>query len=165
MNSSVTVLRILEWVRLQIATNHKEDEPAQAEPDEAAAISPIGQTVALTVHKAKGLEYDYVLIPRTWAVINKQQTKGTVTSVQTINENKHRLIWRWLLDKHEYTNTTSQDAHLWDTEKKETIHEETRLLYVAMTRARHHLHIFRANPPAGDSWEKLLSMGESRNDN
>lgn len=165
MNSSVTVLRILEWVRLQIATNHKEDEPAQADPDEAAAISPIGQTVALTVHKAKGLEYDYVLIPRTWAVINKQQTKGTVTSVQTINENKHRLIWRWLLDKHEYTNTTSQDAHLWDTEKKETIHEETRLLYVAMTRARHHLHIFRANPPAGDSWVKLLSMGESRNDN
>ena len=48
--------RLLSWLRLQVATNRTEDEP---DPETG------GHIVALTVHKAKGLEYDRVVVPST----------------------------------------------------------------------------------------------------
>ena len=59
-DGSASPLQVLEWLRLQIAANTNEDEPY-----EQATLMADGVTVALSVHKAKGLEYDRVVLPFT----------------------------------------------------------------------------------------------------
>jgi len=173
-DSAVTVSGILEWLRIQIATNRNEDAPS-AIGEEA----PKGSVTALTAHKAKGLEYDFVVIPNTFTQF------GTPPSIQseafvladTRDESGQRLVWKWCefpynkeTKKRErrtvFANCTDTDGALGQN-AVEVRREETRLLYVAMTRARKRLVVFvdgkkggRGGPPA--TWSALLATGEAR---
>jgi DNA helicase-2/ATP-dependent DNA helicase PcrA len=150
---------LLEYLRLKIATDSTEDEPA-ADPDTAARVT------ALTVHKAKGLEYEKVLIPYTDTAFGKGSWFRDAAVVMT--KKGPRFIWRWRTppNKELITNVAQSDSWLWDTEEKERVREEARLLYVAITRARDELVIFRVD--AGNrrmrpgvlpkSWNDLLTM-------
>jgi len=154
---------LLEYLRLKIATDTSEDEPA-ADPDTAARVT------ALTVHKAKGLEYEKVLIPYTDTVFGKGSWLRDAAVVMTTNG--PRFIWRWnVLGKDKpITNVAPQDSRLWSVEQEERVREETRLLYVAITRARDELLIFGADKgnrrkrPQGlpSSWNELLMMGAGK---
>jgi hypothetical protein len=80
-----------------------------------------------------------------------------------------RFIWRWhILGKDKpITNVAPADSGLWGAEQTERVREETRLLYVAITRARDELLIFvvdkgNRQKRAGtlpSSWNDLLKMG------
>ncbi len=149
-DTAVTPIALLRWIRLQIATNHTEDEPSDERPT-------AGRTLALTVHKSKGLEFDFVLIPQTWNTFDHQASSGTECAVVEYN-GQRRILWRWKRkDAAVVTNTSSQDASAWEINRTEIHQEETRLLYVAMTRAKHHLHILLRSTPRPDSWGALLA--------
>jgi len=158
VDSSATMSSILEWLRINIQTNHSEDEPS--EPSDIEGI-----TTALTVHKSKGLEFDHVLIPQTWKEPGAPQNAGTEIAIQintASNADQHyQLRWRWTYKDKKFTNTTTQDTAFWDIDFDETIREETRLLYVAMTRARHTLHIFRTAKTSTHAWDALLKLGST----
>jgi DNA helicase-2/ATP-dependent DNA helicase PcrA len=151
---------LLEYLRLKIATDTTEDEPA-ADPDTAARVT------ALTVHKAKGLEYEKVLIPYTDTDFAKGSWFRDAAVVTT--KKGPRFIWRWhILGKDKpITNVAPADSGLWGAEQTERVREETRLLYVAITRARDELLIFvvdkgNRQKRAGtlpSSWNDLLKMG------
>lgn len=158
--------RLLSWLRLQIATNRHDDEP---EPESR------GRIVALTVHKAKGMEYDRVVVPSTDRTFGPSHNVTTRTAVLRREGESVRLLWQWRLGKKGYGSRTtyqtdysnvSQARKLadWGTDEADTAREEARLLYVAMTRAKEELVLMvdhRASAAAGrpTCWAQLLVMG------
>lgn len=160
-DSPATLDRVLNWLRLQIATNESEDEPVAWEALE-------GRTTALTVHKAKGLEFDRVLIPSTWTSFAPPKSVATQAALLRHDGQSPRLVWTWRAGTSAtgpFTNVPPEQQGLWATNARETAREEARLLYVALTRARAELRVFTnksSGAPTGtpDSWADLLAMGE-----
>lgn len=155
-NAPISPYRLLEWLRLKIATDRTEDEP---EPTENSGT----RVTVLTVHKAKGLQYDCVLIPGT---ANRFVTaRGRAEEFAFVGvEGSARVLWKWNVGS-PLTNVRPSDNGLWAQEDVERVREEARLLYVAMTRAREELDIVVATAgQAGslpNSWADLLAMGGS----
>lgn len=159
--------RLLAWLRLQIATNRHDDEP---EPESG------GHIVALTVHKAKGMEYDRVVVPSTDRGFGPSDNVTTRTAVLRREGEPVRLLWRWRLGKNgygnratyqtDYANVPQARKHDWATDDDDTAREEARLLYVAMTRAKEELVLMvdhKATSGAGrpTCWADLLLVGGS----
>ena len=151
---TLTVEALLQWLVLQIAVNKSEDEPFGA--DEAK-----GKTTAITVHKAKGLEFDRVFIPRTTHGFIASSYRDTQTGLAMSDDGSGRIrpLWKWK-GRNGFTNVPDQDQHLWDEDGAETEREETRLLYVAMTRAREELVICVDPEAKPQTWGHLLGLGE-----
>lgn len=139
--SPTTIHRMLEWLRLQIATNRNEDEPF-ADDDQRGVVT------ALTVHKSKGLEFDMVLIPHTWAPFWKRHRKVNIVITST-KSGLPRIAWEWRPTFMKppqklptvVSNVSDKDK-AWDEEKDAVREEEARLMYVAMTRAMDDLVVF-----------------------
>lgn len=161
-DSPASLETVHQWLSMQIETNTSEDEPFTAEDAE-------GSTTALTIHKAKGLEFDRVLVPVTWTKFgppSKAETEASVLSPEHPGE-PPRLIWKWTAASPHYSNVSKrkEDQKLWEEDAEELRAEETRLLYVAMTRARQELHMMlppgnRMSFPPKD-WRDLLLLKEA----
>ena len=104
----------------------------------------------LTIHKAKGLEFDTVILPGL----------GRTTRA----ESRSLMMWLEYIDRQGRSQlllapikeTGADDdplyAYLWYIQGKKQDHESTRLLYVAATRARKRLHLMghtRIEPNSG----------------
>ena len=161
-DAPVTLVRALEWLELQIATNDSEDEPFEEDDLE-------GITVAITVHKAKGLEFDCVLVPNTWqewGTVPTAQSHAAVLRDESDADALPRLGWKWKGETQNFASYTNMDLDsdagqkFWAEDLFETEREETRLLYVALTRARDHLVVFRLEEDSGSTWGALLARGE-----
>lgn len=155
--SPATLYAILTWLEIQIASNHNEDEPMDAEDME-------GRTTALTVHKSKGLEFDFVIVPNTWTGFGPPDTIRTRTAVLQADGGK-QVLWQWRGGtapperSDRFTNVAN--GNQWRIDDVETAREETRLLYVAMTRARSELVMLRPGWPRPATWSQLLADGEA----
>lgn len=105
----------------------------------------------MTIHGAKGLEFDVVILPKLHGIPPR--------------EDKDLLIWTSTRDElliAAVPQSGEEDLEykkVYDALKKKWRHEDRRLLYVAMTRARNELHLFgsakltkkRAVQKAGDN--------------
>jgi ATP-dependent exoDNAse (exonuclease V) beta subunit len=153
----LTSVQLLSWLALQIAINDREDEPFPSGPD-------IGRTVAITVHKAKGLEFDFVLIPETGRRFEFPRNRETRVAVIREANKKPSILWKWNpKDASEYTNVDKSKNHLWSVDDEESAREETRLLYVAMTRAKTNLLIYlplsqKKSSGSPKSWADLIGL-------
>jgi superfamily I DNA/RNA helicase len=131
-NAPISPHGLLEWLRLKIATDESEDEP-----DPTSSTTKV---TVVTVHKAKGLQYHRVIVPPTSLKFTDGSWGSDIAIVPT--ESMPQLLWRWSpTDRGKFTNVHPVDRRLWDRESLERIREESRLLYVAMTRAREELDI------------------------
>jgi len=151
-DAPLTLSGLLSWLKVQIATNRSEDTPIDASDIK-------GKTVALTVHKAKGLEFDYVIIPNTWTTFGPSGNTSTVTAVLDGQGGRRDLLWKWRVEEPPVSNAVA-GHHRWGQDDHETAREETRLLYVAMTRAKQRLAIQRRRRPKNATWGQLLEFGE-----
>jgi len=154
-NAPATLESVLFWLRLQVATNFTEDEDVDEDIDADAP----GRITALTVHKAKGAEFDYVVVPWTTTPFRRKSYVNRATVLR--EEGFPRLAWEWKPRGGEFTNVAPANTEVWLRDDAETAHEETRLLYVAMTRAKRRLTVYVPDHSSvtTDNWAGLLAAG------
>ena len=123
----LTLNKLTDYLELMILTRQEADarEPFGIEASD-------GSLICTTVHKAKGLQYDAVILPFCDFDIACKRDRGTVDLVSIGNKVGYRILTQ---DRKEaFVN----DIYM-DFQKDERVcrqHEETRILYVALTRAK-----------------------------
>jgi superfamily I DNA/RNA helicase len=128
----LTIESLLFWLKLKIATDFSEDEPYPLDDMK-------GKLLALTVHKAKGLEFDCVIIPYTWEPFVKRKRDREI-AIESQSNGRPKIVWKWRIDKLLIENAPTDPV--WKEDENEQRKEETRLLYVALTRAIENLVVF-----------------------
>lgn len=118
---SLTINQILEYLRLNIVTGQL--YPSREEIDKSERV----KVIASTIHKSKGLEYGTIILPYTNKNLLSESRSGI--EVALIN---NRLAYRIKLKK---KITEYNDNYDHEEETNEQLKEETRVLYVALTRA------------------------------
>ena len=124
-------------------TNREEEEAELVEDEEEGLIQ------CMTVHGAKGLEFDTVIMPYTSFKFNIDRSNNLIIS----NDNQH-VGWKINEELH-----NENYPFIWEEEKVNTRMEECRLLYVALTRAMRNLVCFLSPPsPSREvcTWTDLL---------
>lgn len=103
--------------------------------------------ICLTVHKSKGLEYGTVIMPTTDKEIDKPHKDGLEVSYVD-----GKIGYCLSANGKQYSNSFYESK----TEIKEMMMEESRILYVAMTRAIDNFIWFNNLDAKGNNWGKML---------
>lgn len=137
-----TLYDLYIYLSLMIATNREDMEPDIDMVDDYTSV------YIMTVHKSKGLEYDTVVMPAmNGGLIPREQT--------TILANKKKVAWFY----NRNGNAKMESAWYEELRKDEIrkgVAEETRMLYVAMTRAINKLVLLVNNWNTYESWSSLI---------
>lgn len=107
----------------------------------------------ITVHKSKGLEYGHVIMPFCSASID--YIKSTQLHVST-QKDKERYKIGYSLHVRGSSETIKNDYYDEEIEKSEKSREETRVLYVAMTRAIRSFSWIEIEGKQNLSWQNLI---------
>lgn len=105
------------------------------------------RVICLTVHKSKGLEYGTVIMPSTDEEIDKPHKNGLEVSYID-----GKIGYCLFASGEQYYNSSYESK----TEIKEMMMEESRILYVAMTRAIDNFIWFFNLDAKGKNWGKML---------
>lgn len=138
----VTLYDLYVFLSLMIATNRVDMEPDIETIDDHTSV------YVMTVHKSKGLEFDTVVMPAmSGDLIPREQT--------TIMVKDKKVGWIYKTDE-----TRKMYNGWYEYMRKDQVEkgraEETRLLYVAMTRAVNHLYMLVDNWDFHESWSGLI---------
>ncbi|MGI8745282.1 MAG: UvrD-helicase domain-containing protein [Bryobacteraceae bacterium] len=122
-----------------------------AQPDSRAG----GTLQVMTIHKAKGLEFDTVVLPGLG-----QRPRSDDTALLTWSEQEGKLLLAPIAEAGSRGNAICK--YLGHLEKQKNDNETKRLLYVAVTRARDQLHLLgcaklndKGDPPSAHSGSLL----------
>jgi exodeoxyribonuclease V beta subunit len=127
-------MSLLRWL-----TKQRGRETARSDEDQIRLESDEKAVKVVTVHKSKGLEYPVVFCPFVWGDSN---VKGDVLSFHDEHND-----WRLTCDIGSSDRECSKE-----NARKELLAENVRLLYVALTRARHRCYLV---------WGKFNEAGTS----
>ena len=135
LQEDLTPAALLEWLKRERADEDSEEPP----DDRQLRLESDGDAVTIvTIHKAKGLEYPFVWCPYLWS--------GTTTSKKAKVPLRFRdpnNDGRWTLDLELNPRAESKEPHIALADAT-SLSEATRQLYVALTRAKHQVHILYA---------------------
>lgn len=137
-----TLYDIYVYLSLMISSNREEMEPDIEMVDDYTSV------YIMTVHKSKGLEYDTVIMPAmNGGLIPREQT--------TILVNDKKIAWYYKKNTSGHMNSAWYDELRKEAVRK-GVEEETRMLYVAMTRAVNKLIMLVNNWDSYESWSSLI---------
>ncbi|WP_377802176.1 UvrD-helicase domain-containing protein [Bacillus benzoevorans] len=153
--SITSVHHLRDWLRQQVASNRDEDE-MQADVTKYKKLIKV-----VTVHKAKGLEFDTVFIPYTYMKFEKKTQQEMIVVKE---KDKVRAGWKIAgSNDNEFLVESPLYPDLKTKENTENIREEARLLYVALTRAKNRLVVIynKSNSNRNDrrNWSDLIRLG------
>lgn len=137
-------------------------EPVEIEPNSIGedAYTRPGQLTIITMHKAKGLDWDYVFLPFLHAQTIPGQLRVLLQS-RFLGEFTLAEVARAEIRAYLHGKPLPTIATAWEQAKDLKIAEEYRLLYVAMTRAKQLLWMSAARL-APFSWNKPENLQERK---
>jgi len=150
-----TLNNISEYLEVMILTKQEEEARVSYRQSDA------GKIICTTVHKAKGFEYDTVILPFGDFDISGQRKTG-ITEVFCFG---NRVGYRMALQEESYLGQLENDIYrdLRPMERNDQMQEETRILYVAMTRAKRRLIVFvNQTSRKLDCWQAMIRGGITR---
>jgi superfamily I DNA/RNA helicase len=139
-STNSTLYSLYSWLGINIKTNREEDEPKLVGMGSEDVVE------IVTVHKSKGLEYHTVIMPFTDQPFEYERDEIL------FDDDKKRVGWyvkRFNVENDFYNQLNT-------VESEEIVKEETRLLYVAMTRSRERLVIFQPKKTLDQTWSMQL---------
>lgn len=145
--SMASLYNIYEFLRLKISTDKIEDEPDVSETVSCECVH------GMTVHKAKGLEFDTVIIPFTDYDFLRQRQ---LTVVIDEAEYPHKCGWRYKELKSSNVYSNEYFSYCYEKECENIRREEARLLYVALTRTIRRLEYFDIECAGENTWSRML---------
>ncbi|WNR45139.1 UvrD-helicase domain-containing protein [Paenibacillus roseipurpureus] len=154
----LTLNKLEQFLRIMIITKQAEENREQLNLQAEGKK----RIVCMTVHKSKGLEFDTVFMPFTNRDLMSSKKSGPV---EVINLSKGKIGYKFRLDTPMVINEYKKEIDMKNNyfkaeenkEKIEQVHEETRILYVAMTRAiRNFVYMTYSNSTAEKSWQKFI---------
>ncbi|MGD9678318.1 MAG: UvrD-helicase domain-containing protein [Vulcanibacillus sp.] len=153
-NIEMNVFDLEKFLRLMIQTNSSEDEK------KIDAINNNYDITCMTVHKAKGLEFDHIVLPRTrHQFFNNKMDLHVFLNIKSISDVK--VGYKFNMDEL-YISNDNYGENIYE-EEREIIAEEIRLLYVALTRAKKYIHINKneilSNTGTVKNWMELIERG------
>jgi ATP-dependent exoDNAse (exonuclease V) beta subunit len=148
----LTINKLSNYLEVMILTRREEE--ARESYDIEKSTSKI---ICTTVHKSKGLEFDTVLLPHCEFDISCAKAKGDVDLIYSNNKIGYRI-------KGNDYDSTAFENDLYDVLKGNEFidrkHEETRILYVALTRAIKKVVYLTDRKPNrrgySDCWKKMI---------
>lgn len=141
----VSLYDVYHYLKLQIATNRTDSEPNIETEDDYSSI------LCMTVHKSKGLEYDTIIIPYTGRKFPNRYNTEIIIDPLT-----KEVGWNFETDKKNPEMRNNLYAKLKNIDIERTKAEETRILYVAMTRAITNLICIVHPPRNTENWGYLI---------
>lgn len=141
--ANTTLHNLYQWLVLMMRTNRSENEPSVETKDRAVEI--------ITVHRAKGLEYHTVIIPYTNFDFGIDHASFHIEDEDKKSESGKRKV-AWRIKDAENNNFNDLDKY----DKEEIIKEETRLLYVALTRAINQLAVLVPEQMKYNTWSQII---------
>ncbi|KFL42493.1 hypothetical protein CH76_12075 [Lysinibacillus sp. BF-4] len=144
----LTLYTLVTWLNLQISTNRNENTPI-VENSKA-------KTVISTVHRAKGLEFDTVIMPMLNAKYG-QITNEFYIEDKVQNDGSRKVGWIFKMSQKVCCN--NYYSELSKVETLEERKEQARLLYVALTRAKQRVVLFMSTGDL-DTWSGLLQQAQ-----
>lgn len=147
----VSLYDLYNFLKINIATNRAESEAVVQSNDDYTSV------LCMTVHKAKGLEFDTVVLPYT------NRSLGTSGQAEIlIDPLKRQIGWIYSAggDRQNTSRTMQNDLYdeLQPDDEAAALLEEARILYVAMTRAIDSLLCIVPEPRNEFTWAYLLRM-------
>jgi superfamily I DNA/RNA helicase len=142
---NTTLYNIHQWLTLQMRTNRTENEPMVESPNHSVEIT--------TVHRSKGLQYHTVIIPKTTNPFDFERTTFYIEEEKDEKQLKERKV-AWFIK--ELNSRSSHFKELDKYNKEEVYKEETRLLYVAMTRVMERLVVFIPKSTSSQTWAEII---------
>lgn len=140
---ALTLNQVLEFLSINILTGQQQLSRSMEVDDEGVHI------ICTTVHKSKGLEYGTVILPFTYEDIGSIKKAKLEASY---NDNKLAYTVLFENEIRERNSNYSEDKEI-----EEQIAEESRILYVALTRAiRNCIWINNIDSAPHTSWASLL---------
>ncbi|MCR8743909.1 UvrD-helicase domain-containing protein [Romboutsia lituseburensis] len=150
-----TLNSIENYLRINIQTNDVESMKKISDSFKKSFVK------CMTIHKAKGLEFDYVIVPETTHefISNKRDIEVIVNRDEFENIN---IAYKLVLGNDIKTVSNNLFKDLNYDEKQEIIGEETRLFYVALTRAKKELYVHKKSITSSyvNSWMTLIPEEE-----
>lgn len=137
-----TLYDLYVYLTLMIATNREEMEP------DIDMVNDYTSVYIMTVHKSKGLEYDTVILP----AMNNRLVPNERTAILP---GKDKVAWTFEPGKSNQMKSRWY-AELQQEAAQKGVKEETRMLYVAMTRAVNRLILLVNNWENYESGSSLI---------
>lgn len=155
----LTINKLLDYLEIMIATRQQAEERETFEE-----LGGEERIICTTVHKAKGMEFDTVILPYCQLNITNTIDKGNVDVIYNHPELAYRIAEKTEDEKAKGAKPlafyNNYYENLKKTENKSREREETRILYVAMTRAKRRLICMIPQKNKNQTtWGKLIEEG------
>ena len=148
LESSLLAGTVVDWNEFKKAVDKLYAQPMANNNDSSGTPIQI-----MTIHKSKGLEFDQVILPNL-SKGAKSDDNDLLRWQEQVDESNHNSLLLAALGPYDEDDNDPIYSYLKHEKQSRNRLENTRVLYVAATRAIQKLHLFGELKPKKEGWEK-----------